>query len=79
MAKVQNFMAGEYTDFPVYNEEVLREGLKSVNKDIEDINKELFIAELMGDEDEEASCINHILSLEIVKEDILETLKTALN
>ena len=79
MAKVQNFMAGEYTDFPVYNEEVLKEGLEAINKDIEDISNDLMLAELIGDEDEEISCVNHILSLEIVKEDILETLKTALN
>ena len=79
MAKVQNFMAGEYTDFPVYNEQVLREGLKSVNEDIEIVSNDLMLAELIGDEDEEISCVNHILSLEIVKEDILETLKTALN
>lgn len=79
MAKVQNFMAGEYIDFPAYNEEVLREGLKAVNKDIQAVTSDLFMAELIGDEDEEISCINHIISLEIVREDILETLKTALN
>ena len=79
MAKVQNFMAGSFIDFPVYNEQVLREGLEAISKDIEDISNDLMLAELIGDEDGEISCVNHILSLEIVKEDILETLKTALN
>jgi len=79
MDKVENFLAGSFIDFIVYYKVVLREGLEAISKDIEDISNDLMLAELIGDEDEEISCVNHILSLEIVKEDILETLKTALN
>ena len=72
-------MKGNYTTFPMYNIRPLTGALKNVEKDLKIIQEDLKEAEMMGNQLEAICHIHQGIALRVLREDLKETIQTALN